>query len=87
MLEPIHAESVHFVQLTCEHDELSRCMTCESRRAQDKLIDLGRLTDLLARFDMVSPAAFGQHLRLDARHVAPSESATRIMLHYGIDNR
>jgi hypothetical protein len=83
-----HAEGgkVHFVQLTCERDELFRRITCDSRRALDKLGDPGRLTDLLDRFDMVSPAPFDQHLRLDVTHVAPSESATRIIQHYGIDN-
>ena len=79
--------SVHFVQLTCERDELFRCSTCDSRRTLDKLIDPGRLADLLDRFDMFSPAPFGEHLRLDVTHVAPSESATKIIQHYGIDNR
>lgn len=87
MLEPVHAEGgrVHFVQLTCERDELFRRISCDSRRALDKLIDPGRLADLLDRFDMVSPAPFGQHLRLDVTHVAPSESATQIIQHYGLD--
>jgi shikimate kinase len=89
MLEPVHAAGgkVHFVQLTCERDELFRRITRDSRRAMDKLIDPARLTDLLDRFDMVSPAPFGQHLRLDVTHVAPSESATKIIQHYGIDNQ
>jgi shikimate kinase len=89
MLEPFHAEGgrVQFVQLTCERDELFRRITGDSRRALDKLIDPARLTDLLDRFDMVSPAPFGEHLRLDVTHVAPSESATRVIQHYGIDHR
>jgi shikimate kinase len=89
MLEPVYAEGgrVHFVQLICERDELFRRITSDSRRALDKLIDPGRLTDLLDRFDMVSPAPFDQQLRLDVTHVAPSESATRIIQHYGIDTR
>ena len=89
MLEPVLAEGgrIHFVQLTCARDELFRRVTCDSRRALDKLIDPGRLTDLLDRFDMVSPAPFGQHLRLDVTDVAPSESATTIIHHYGIDTR
>jgi shikimate kinase len=89
MLEPVRAEgaSVHFVQLTCERDELFRRITGDSRRTLDKLIDPGRLADLLDRFDMFSPAPVGEHLRLDVTHVAPSKSATRIIQHYGIDNR
>ena len=89
MLEPVRAEggSIHFVQLTCERDELFRRITCDSRRTLDKLIDPGRLADLLDRFDMFSPAPFGEHLRLDVTHVAPSESATKIIQHYVIDNR
>jgi shikimate kinase len=89
MLEPVRAEGgmVHFVQLTCKRDELFRRITCDSRRTLDKLIDPGRLADLLDRFDMFSPAPFGEHLRLDVTHVTPSESATKIIQHYGIDNR
>jgi hypothetical protein len=45
------------------------------------------MAELLDRLDMFSPARFGEHLRLDVTHVAPSESATRIIQHYGIDNR
>jgi shikimate kinase len=89
MLEPVRAEGgmVHFVKLTCKRDELFRRITCDSRRTLDKLIDPGHLADLLDRFDMFSPAPFGEHLRLDVTHVAPSESATKIIQHYGIDNR
>jgi hypothetical protein len=89
MLEPVRTEggSVHFVQLTCERDELFRRITCDSRRTLDKLIDPDRLADLLYRFDLFSLAPFGEHLRLDVTHVAPSESVTKIIQHYGIDNR
>jgi hypothetical protein len=86
MLEPVQAEggSVLFVQLTCERDELFRRLTHESRRALDKLVDSGRLADLLDRFDMFSPAPFGQHLCLDVTHAAPPDSATKIIQHYDI---
>lgn len=89
MLEPVHAGGgrVHFVHLTCARDELFRRITGDRRRALDKLIDPARLADLLARFDMVSPAPFGSHLSLDVTHVAPSESATRVIQHYGIGHQ
>ena len=89
MLEPVCTEggSVHLVQLTCARDELFRRITCDSRRALDKLIDPARLADLLDRFDMVSPAPFGEHLHIDVTHVGPSESATKIIQHYGVDHR
>ena len=89
MLETVRTEGgmVRFVQLTCERDELYRRITCDSRLTLNKLTDPGRLADLMARFDMFSPARFGEHLRLDVTHVAPSESATTIIQHYGIDNQ
>jgi hypothetical protein len=89
MLEPVHAEGgrVHFVQLTCARDELFRRLTRDSRRTLDKLVDPARLTDLLDRFDMFSAAPIGEHLRLDVTHVAPPESATRIIQHYGINHQ
>ncbi len=86
MLEPVEAEggSVLFVQLTCERDELFRRVEQESRRVLDKLVDAVRLSELLDRFDMCSPAPFGRHLCLDVTHVAPSDAATAIIQHYGI---
>jgi hypothetical protein len=86
MLEPVHAEGgrVHFVQLTCDRDELSRRVKNDTRRALDKLVDPVRLADLLDRFDMLSTAPFGEHLRLDVTCAAPSESVARIMQYYGI---
>jgi shikimate kinase len=86
ILEPVEAEggSVLFVQLTCEREELFRRVEQESRRALDKLVDVVRLSELLARFDMFSPAPFGRHLCLDVTHLAPSDAATAIIQHYGI---
>jgi shikimate kinase len=89
MLAPVEAEGgkVLFVQLTCEREELFRRIDSERRRTLDKLTDPRRLADLLDRCDMFSPAPFGQHLCFDVTDVAPSESATRIIQHYGIDLR
>ena len=85
-LEPVEAEggSVLFVQLTCERDELFRRVEQESRRAKGKLVDPVRLNELLDRFDMFSPAPFGQHLCLDLTRMSPSDSAIAIIQHYGI---
>jgi hypothetical protein len=87
MLEPVEAEggSVRFVQLTCERDELFRRVEQESRRAIDKLVDAVRLSELLDRFDMLSPAPFGQHLCLDVTRRAPPDSAMAIVQHYRIN--
>ena len=86
MLEPFEAEggSVLFVQLTCEREELFRRVGQEDRRTLDKLVDRGRMSELLERFDMFSPAPFGRHLSLDITHVAPADAATAIIQHYGI---
>jgi shikimate kinase len=86
MLEPVHAEGgrVHFVQLTCDRDELLRRVRNDTRRTLDKLVDPVRLADLLDRFDMFSTAPFGEHLRLDVTCAAPPESVARIMQYYGI---
>jgi thiamine kinase-like enzyme/shikimate kinase len=86
MLEQVEAEggSVLFVQLTCDREELFRRVEQESRRALDKLVDAVRLSELLDRFEMFSPAPFGRHLCLDVTHLAPSDSATMIIQHYGI---
>lgn len=87
MLEPLEAEggSVQFVQLTCDRYELFRRVKQDSRRALDKLIDPVRLSELLDRFDMFSPAPFGPHLCLDVSGVAPSDSAIAIIQHYCIN--
>ena len=89
MLEPVRAEhgSVLFVQLTCDRDELFRRVNNASRHALDKLVDPLRLADLLDRLDMLSPAPVGGHLHLDVTHLAPRDSATRIMQHYRIRAR
>jgi len=86
MLEPVEAEgaAVLFVQLTCERTELFRRVEQDSRRALGKLVDSVRMTELLERFDMLSPAPFGRHFCLDITHVAPSDAATAIIQHYGI---
>ena len=86
MLEPVRAENgtVLFVQLPCDRDELFRRVNNHGRRTLDKLVDPVRLADLLDRLDMLSPAPVGEHLRLDVTHVAPRESAARIMHYYGI---
>src|SRR5262249_33224375 len=88
MLEPVEAEGgvVLFVQLTCERTELLRRVEQDSRRALDKLVASVRLTELLERFDMLSPAPFGRHLRLDITRLAPAEAATAIIEHYGINS-
>lgn len=87
MLEPVEAQdgSVLFVQLTCEREELFRRVAQENRRALDKLVDTVRLSELLERFDMFSPAPFGPHLKLDSTHMTASEAATAIIQHYGIN--
>jgi shikimate kinase len=86
MLEPVEAEggAVLFVQLTCERAELLRRVQQDGRRALDKLVDDSRLSDLLERFDMLSPAPFGPHLSLDITHTAPHDAAAGIITHYGI---
>ena len=87
MIEPVEAEggSVRFVQLTCERDELFRRVEQESRQVLDKLVDAGRLSELLDRFVMFSPAPFGQHLSLDVTRRPPPDSAVAIIRHYGIN--
>ena len=87
MLEPVEAEggAVLFVQLTCERAELLRRVQQDGRRSLDKLVDGNRLTILLERFDMLSPAPFGRHLSLDVTHTVPCDAAAAIMRHYGID--
>ena len=89
MLEPVHTAGgrVAFVQLVCDRDELFRRVTHDGRRALDKLVDPVRLAELLDRFDMFSPAPFGEHLRLDVTHLAPCESAARIVHYHGIIQR
>jgi hypothetical protein len=86
MLEPVEAQggAALFVQLICEREELLRHVQQEQRRALDKLVDTARMTELLARFDMFSAAPFERHSCLDVTHVAPSDSATAIIQHYGI---
>lgn len=63
MLEPVEAHGglVLFVQLTCERQELLRRVQQEDRRALDKLVDTVRMSELLERFDLFSPAPFGPH--------------------------
>jgi hypothetical protein len=87
MLEPVeaHGGSVRFVQLTCEREELFRRVRQEDRRTLDKLVDAARRSALLERFDMFSPGPFGRRLCLDITHVAPSDAATAIIQHYGIN--
>jgi shikimate kinase len=89
MLEPVRTNGgrIAFVQLVCDPDELVRRVKNESRRALDKLVDPVRLAELLDGFDMLSPAPFGEHLRLDVTHRTPRESAERIMRYYGIHQR
>jgi len=87
MVEPVEAEggSVLFVQLTCERDELFRRVEQERRRALDKLVDAVRLSELLDRFDMFSPAPFGRQFCLDVTRLPPPDSAMAIIQHYGIN--
>jgi hypothetical protein len=43
------------------------------------------MSALLEGFDLFSPGPFGRHLCLDITHVAPSDAATAIIQHYGIN--
>lgn len=84
MIEPIrsHGGAVLFAQLACDHGVLLERVADPSRRAHGKLTDPEGLRALLARYDLSSPVALGESLRIDCTVIDAATAAGRIAAHY-----
>ena len=76
--------AIHFVQLTCDRDQLLQRVANESRRAYRKLNDPEKVASLMDTHDLTSPISFAGSLTLDVTNLLPPEAAAQIASHYSL---
>ena len=73
---------VCFVQLTCERGELEKRVLNEDRKKFNKASNLGKLNEILGKYDMFSPVSGYGNLHIDNTGLPPEEAARQISEHY-----
>jgi shikimate kinase len=79
-----HGGEVCLVRLSCERETLERRVVSDARREQRKVATLEVLNDITSRHDIFSEVPGRESLSIDNTHLTPSETAARIVEHYGL---
>lgn len=82
-----HGGRVCPVNLACEQAVLERRLASPSREAMRKLTDVDDLRAQLLEPDIVSPIPGRESLVIENTHLSPHEAASRIIRHYGLQER
>ena len=75
---------VLFVQLKCDHTELFKRVTNESRKSHRKLTDPEELKKSLVKWDLAVSVEHTPNITIDTTHTEPTDVAQKIMSEYNL---
>jgi chloramphenicol 3-O-phosphotransferase len=78
---------VFFVQLVCSRDILEGRVAAKSRQRFRKIKDIGKLHEVLDRYELFALIPFVNSLSIDTTDIPPDEAARRIAEYYGTVQR